>query len=1004
MKTQRYFHVITYVTASIILAIAFTGTASPQNKRPLKHTDYDAWRSINTQTLSRNGEFLAYALFPQDGDGEVVVRNLRTGVEWRQPAGARPEPGRPDPLAALLEDAPPTERNITIEFSSDNRTLVFTTFPLKADVVKAKKEKKKADDIPKGGLVIMELAGGTVVRIADIKNFQLPDMTKPEAAKNVLAYLREAKKEKPAAKPADDAKEKDPEKTSGAIADDDEDQAAVDDSKSDAKKKEYGTELVLRNLADGSERTFQDVLDYKLSKDGTTLVYTVSAKKEETDGIYAVNTADASATRTLLSGRGKYLKMAWDEPQSQVAFLSDRDDATAKQNDKSANKQTKFKLYRWERNTETATEIVIASTSGFRENCEPSDKGNISFSRDGKRIFFGCKGAAAPEKETETLIDDEKVNVDLWNWRDDYIQPMQKVRAEAEKARTFRCVYHIAEKKMVQLADTSLQEITPNEDGSYALGGDDRAYRPMQEYDTRYNDSYIVDTRTGEKKLIVRKHINRITWSPTGKYAIYFDGKDWQSVSVPDGKTTNLTANLGVNFFEDIDRPEAPPAHGLGSWTRDGKFVLVYDEFDVWRVAPDGSGAVNLTRGFGRKEHLIMRYVRTNTDNRDPDSRWIDPSQPILLRAVNKDTRDSGIFRTTIDATTPPQKLLMAAKNYSSPVKAKNADVYILTESTFQEFPDYLATDSSFSKLQKVTDANPQISQFTWGTSEMVHFKNTDGVELSGILYKPENFDPNKKYPMLVYIYEKLSDTINNFVVPQPSHRIIPSFYVSNGYLVLLPDIVYTIGQPGQSALKCVLPAIQSVVDRGFVDEKAIGIQGHSWGGYQIAYMITQTDRFRAVAAGAPVSNMTSAYDGIRWGPGIPRQFQYEHTQSRIGGTLWEKPLNYIENSPLFSANRVHTPLLMIHNDADDAVPWYQGIEYYLALRRLGKEVYMFTYNGEPHGLRRRADQKDYSVRLQQFFDHFLKGAPEPEWMTKGIPYLDREKEKEKLKEQTGVY
>jgi dipeptidyl aminopeptidase/acylaminoacyl peptidase len=245
---------------------------------------------------------------------------------------------------------------------------------------------------------------------------------------------------------------------------------------------------------------------------------------------------------------------------------------------------------------------------------------------------------------------------------------------------------------------------------------------------------------------------------------------------------------------------------------------------------------------------------------------------------------------------------------------------------------------------------------------------------------------------MIVYIYERLSDNLHRFVAPGPGTSINPSYYASNGYLVLMPDIVYTVGYPGQSALKCVLPAIQAVADQGILDEGAVGIQGHSWGGYQIAYMVTQTNRFKAAAAGAPVSDMVSAYDGIRWGTGLPRQFQYERTQSRIGGSLWQYPTRFLENSPIFQADRVQTPLLMLHNDADDAVPWYQGIEYYLALRRLGKEAYLFNYPGEPHGLRRRADQKDYTVRMQQFFDHHLKGAAKPAWMEKGIPYLDRDR------------
>jgi dipeptidyl aminopeptidase/acylaminoacyl peptidase len=274
----------------------------------------------------------------------------------------------------------------------------------------------------------------------------------------------------------------------------------------------------------------------------------------------------------------------------------------------------------------------------------------------------------------------------------------------------------------------------------------------------------------------------------------------------------------------------------------------------------------------------------------------------------------------------------------------------------------------------------------------VVHFKNTDGVPLSAALYKPENFDAHKKYPLLVYIYEKLTQNLNHFVSPAPGTSINISYYVSNGYLVLTPDIVYTTGYPGQSALKCVLPAIQALVDRGVVDENAIGIQGHSWGGYQVAYMATQTNRFKAVAAGAPVADMISAYDGIRWGTGLPRQFQYERTQSRIGGSLWQYPTRFIENSPIFWADRVQSPVMILHNDGDTAVPWYQGIEFFLALRRLGKEAYFFNYNGQPHGLQNRADQKDYTIRMQQYFDHFLKGAPAPAWMERGVPYLERDK------------
>jgi dipeptidyl aminopeptidase/acylaminoacyl peptidase len=328
------------------------------------------------------------------------------------------------------------------------------------------------------------------------------------------------------------------------------------------------------------------------------------------------------------------------------------------------------------------------------------------------------------------------------------------------------------------------------------------------------------------------------------------------------------------------------------------------------------------------------------------------------------ETRDSGFFSLAHFEGGQPERLRMGPKNYRTLGKAKDADVIMLTATSFHNQPDIQITDSSFRELRQVTDENPQQKELLWGTGELIRFRSADGVELQAALYKPENFDPSKKYPMMVYLYERLSQNVNNFVRPGPGTSISIAYYVSNGYLVLTPDIVYTLGHPGQSALKCVLPAIQTVVEKGFVNRDAIGIQGHSWGGYQTAYMLTQTRVFRAAEAGAPVANMISAYDGIRWGTGLPRQFQYEKTQSRIGGSIWEYPLRFIENSPIFMVDRVTTPLLILENDGDDAVPWYQGLELFLSLRRLGKEVYLWNYNGEAHGLRPRFHQKDYTVRI----------------------------------------
>ena len=968
MKAQRlvsFLSAIVLLTATLAAQAQQTATA----KRALTHNDYDSWRSIQAPQISRDGKFVAYAYTPQDGDGEIIVRNVASGVEWRAPRGYRPPAPPPDdPGANLAELQAEQARLLRPVFTADNRFLIFGTEPTKAELNKAKKDKKKPEDMPRNGLSIMNLSTGEVTRIERVKTFRVP-----EDGGGFIGYLLEATA--PEAKPGES-----PSPTASP--------APSQPPRRSSRRKEYGTELVLRNTSTGTERKFSDVLDFTISKDAKTLVFTTSARKEETNGVFAVSTSEGeTAPVTLLTGKGKYQRLTWDEDNTQLAFTSDKDDAEAK--------QPKFRVYHWNRKDAQATEIVSVTAAGFRKDLVISERAGLSFSLDGSHLFLGTAPPPEPERNPDEEIPaDEKVLVDLWHWKDDFVQPIQRVRAEQERNRSYRAVYDLKEKKFVQLADESMDSVSPSNDGSYAIGSDNRKYRAMGDYDPGFTDYYLVNTDDGSRKPILTKQRGGVSLSPNAKYAIYFDGKDWHSYSVSSGNVANLTKSIGVIFYNELnDLPSTPGSYGIAGWTKDDGDVLIYDRYDIWQVAPDGSRAKNLTDGVGRKEKTTLRYVRL-----DPRERWIDPDKPMLLQAENQETRDSGFYRDKVNSDLAPQKLLMAAKDFNNPVKAKDSDALILTASRFDQFPDVWITNSNFRELKRVSNGDAQRAAYNWGTAEMVAFKNIDGVPLKGILLKPENFDPKKKYPMIVYIYERLSQGLHQFRNPGPGTSINPTFYASNGYLVYMPDIVYTIGYPGASALNCVLPGIQAVVDKGFVNEEAIGIQGHSWGGYQIAYMVTQTNRFKAAAPGALVANMTSAYSGIRWGTGLPRQFQYERSQSRIGGSLWEYPLRFLDNSPLFRADRVETPLLMLHNDEDDAVPWYQGIEYFLALRRLNKPVFMFNYNGEKHGLRKRINQKDYTRRLQEFFDHYLKGAPAAEWMDKGIPFLQREKEKEKYR------
>ncbi|MCY7387004.1 MAG: prolyl oligopeptidase family serine peptidase, partial [Burkholderiales bacterium] len=706
-----------------------------------------------------------------------------------------------------------------------------------------------------------------------------------------------------------------------------------------------------------------------------------------------------------LAGKGKYVKLTWDRGQTQAAFLSDRDDAVAK--------VPAFKLYHWARGTPGAKERVSPGTGGFPTGMTLSDKGDkntLAFSRDGKKLYVPVAPPGKPPRAPDSGPNDhDKVIADLWRWNDDLVQPMQKIRAVQERNRSYRGAFDLETSAYAQLASESLRTVSLSDDGKRAIGFDDRAYRRMVDYDANYADVYVVNAATGERTLVQKKqrsntNLTQNDWSPDGKWLGYFQDKHWYALNTADGTSKNLTRALGVAVHnQQHDMPAPPGAYGTGGWTSDSTSLLIYDRFDVWQVFVDGRKAQNLTRGEGRKSAIRLRVQRIEPVDEDDDERGIDAKKPLVLRGESDETRASGFYKTTFGSTVPPQRLIWADKNLRYVGRARDADVLLVTGSRFDTFPDLNTADSNFANVTSVSEVGKQMVPFTWGTSELMAFTNAKGAPLKASVYKPDNFDTKKKYPLMVYIYERVSQNVNNFINPAPSNGLNAALYVSNGYVVLMPDIAYTTGEPGKSALDAVLPAIDKLVKQGFIDENAIGIQGHSWGGYQIAWMVTQTNRFRAAEAGAPVGNMTSAYSGIRWGSGLPRQFQYEQLQSRIGKSLQEAPQLYLANSPVFHVKKVQTPLLLLANDADDAVPWYQGIEMFLALRRYQKEAYLFNYNGQLHNLRRRADQKDLALRMHQFFDHFLKGSAKPAWMEKGISYLDREDEKEQFGKVQGA-
>ena len=945
-----------HAVSLLVLALICAASVLPAqvSQKPITHDVYDSWKMIRNERISPDGTWVLYIEAPQDGDARLVAVNPATDKEYSHIIGYTGEG---------YESASKAKP----EFTFDSKKIVFLISPVQK-AVEESKEKKDKEKLYKS-LGIMDLADGSVTVVDSVKSFAVPE-------KNGLwaAFLKEKQEKKKDGKDKEKIEEKKEEEkkepeTSEKPEKTEEQKKAEEKRKKREDERKAGTMLVVRNLSSLEETALPHVTWYAFTKDGSSLFYTTLTKDSlESDGVYCFRTADKTSD-TLLEGKGDYKKCVLNKDQTMFAFVTNRDDYESD--------APCFSLYGCRVTAEKADLWVSHETTGnFPEGLSVCSTESVTFSDDGNVVMFGIADMPVPDEDE----DDDKAKFDLWHWQDPFPQPQQKIMAKRVKENGWEAVYHIKKKKFVQLGGKDLPELSLNRQGRIAFANNNWPYAKKMSYFGSFNDVFIVDTQTGKRTLVKKELFGRAQLSSKGRYVVWFDSRDWFAYTIKTGRTVNLTRGLDVRFDrEDHDTPVPPYPYGIAGYTDDA--VLIYDRYDIWKITPDGKSRSMITEGFGREHNLSLRYVRLDRDE------YIVPSdKDMLLRAVDQNTMATGFYTDRAGGSAEPQKLLLADKSFGRPRKAEEAGRVIFTCQTFKEYPDLWTAGMDFSDAQKITDLGAQTQPFIWGTEELIDFSSADGKPLKGILIKPDNFDPGKKYPLMVYIYETLHDYMyHRFRHPSPGSSINPSYYVSNGYVLWMPDIEYDTGYPGQDALKCVLPGIQMLVRNGYIDEDAIGIQGHSWGGYQIAYMITQTNIFAAVEAGAPVSNMTSAYGGIRWGSGMVRQFQYEKTQSRLGASLWEVPLRYIENSPLFWADKVETPIMMMHNDDDGAVPWYQGIEYMMALRRLGKEAYMFNYNGEKHGLRKRVNQEDWTVRLAEFFDHHLKGKEAPAWMKNGI-------------------
>jgi len=933
-------------------------------KKPLTFLDVMKFKSVQEPVISDNGAWVAFTAQPDRGDGEVQVRSADGSKSFVIERGSRPT------------------------FSKDGRRLGAIV------KIKAVDLEKPAKDRPKTGFARLDLSTGKIDSVEQVDQFAFSD----DGAWLALGLIKAEEKPGPA------------EKTSAP------------DPKAAAKPAvETGRPVVLRELETGVEIRIENVSAFSFDPRSTVLAYVVSTADGKLNGMFIrdLKKNDRPESAVLQKESAGFSPPVWVKDSSKMAFLwavkKDKDDPG------------RSSLVLWDGMTRVAS-------AGVADTAVPGGwtiplKAPLTWSRDGKRLFLGLRLGSGPAVPVATapiapavdLFDFaailDKREVDVWHWNDPLINAQQKKNWAQTKDRTYLAVYHPAEKKLVPLAEAGMSQVLIPDNPTTAIGWDDHLYQKEITWDGNYSDVYLVDLFTGARRKILTHFAGRPSLSPNGKFIAYYENKHWSLVEVKSGISRSLTKDLPVAFFqEDDDHPAVPPSYGLAGWLEDDGAVLLYDEFDVWLIPtdpkggaspsfmrlpnqgrasvkgrafvpeippgkPGASAAINLTAGEGRKRDLTFRLVRL-----DPDQKGYRKGQTLLLSSYHNHDKNFGFYTATL-GTPGVTRLLEEKKKFGFLAKAKTAGTLLYTREDYREFPDLWVADLNLSAPRKISNVNPQIDEYAWGSAELVEWTSADGRPLQGVLIKPGNYEPGKRYPVLVYYYELSSQRLYEFNQIVVNHRPCFPVYASHGYALFLPDIRFEVGLPGKSAVKCLVPGVQKLVDMGIADPKALGLHGHSWSGYESAYVVTQTDIFAAACAGAPVGNMTSAYNGIRWESGVARQFQYEKDQSRIGASLWEARDLYIENSPVFYADRVRTPLLLMHGDEDGAVPWYQSIEIYLSLRRFGKDCIFLQYRGEPHHPQKYPNKLDYSIKMMEYFDHYLKGAPAADWIKNGVPY-----------------
>ena len=979
---------------ALVCGLSFGGmtllptAGAAQGKPTLKSEDIGQWERLGTGTLSPDGKWFAYAL--SRNDGTYALRYQKLGGTNALPAAT----AKAEEVKTVVSGGDPA-------FSFDSRWLAYSIGYSEDERDKMTKSGKPIQN----KLGLADLATGKTSVIDNIASFAFSNKDAFLVMRGYPLKGRESK----------------------------------------------GADLIVRDLGAGVDTNFGNVAAFAWQQKGSLLAMIVDAENKTGNGVLLFDPTRGQL-HTLDSADANYTGLTWRKDADDLAVLRTRKE--------DAYEEPTHLLLAW---TGLAGAHPLKKTCdpgadpAFPKDTRVVDTRELTWSKDGKIVFFGSKewikkaapkpadkdskdpkdpaqiglpktpGEPKPPADTKTAgsatppvtqpiaattpapspaeaksapakptkAGGEPAGVEIWHSRDVDIMPEQKVQSEAEKRRNYLTAWLLATNKTVRLTNKRQESVMLAEGQTMAVLLDATPYEQARRFGAGRADLYRLDVQTGQRLPITTGLESEYVFgtSPSGRYLLYVTDNHYWTCDLKTGALTDITRRVPANFIdiEDDHTVKQKPPYGIAGWTKDDRSVLIYDKFDVWEVSPEGTTATRLTNGAA--EQIRHRYVSL-----DPEEEGIDLAKPVYLSLYGERTKQFGYARLGRGET--PARLVWMDKNVGRLTKAKNAEVYAYGVQDVDVSPDFWVGGPDLKTAQQVSHTNAFQSKYAWSRGELVNYQNKQGKHLQGALFYPADYTPGKTYPMIVYIYEKLSQGLHTYAMPSERSPYSIGVFASKGYFVLTPDIVYRDRNPGLSAVDCVTSAVEAVLKKGQVDRKRVGLVGHSWGAYQTAFIATQTNLFSAAVAGAPLTDLISMYLSVYWNSGGTDARIFEISQGRMGVPPWEDLKDYMANSPLFNIQKMQTPLMIAFGTQDGAVDWHQGVELYNAARRTGKDLVMLVYEGENHGLAKKPNQLDYHRRILEWFGHYLQGDKAEKWITEGVPYLERQKEVEQARKE----